>query len=340
MWWSLQFQFWPWPTVSALICFYDPTGTRWRSGISATLTNSWVVSVGPLRLYHVSHHQSRASYTPMPSYLTTGTYQNNSLHIYKNDPWNNQVSCWHAFCFWYPWLIQGCGSSFPYPNVSDAYNPQRSKTEQQQCTMVTDHTAWCNLRRQIVLAAQSHVQFGREISTSWNYFAFFHTISLVTSLNGFRGCLWVIGLSSWVYCFKGKLTAAFHRRSSFIQQKALKDSLPNFLLAAQVILLPSAFSIGSLPTYIIWTITSWDWEFSVTETIVGFFFPEGSAKGVHVLLMRTTIIRWIRVSEQGTWGHTWCLFCSSRQKKKKVKEGHESDCNVRLLDFPVCTKYN
>lgn len=282
MWWYLQFQFWPWPIVSALICFYDPTGTRWRSGIPAMWTNSWVVSVGPLRLYHVSHHQSRASYPPMPSYLTTATFQNNSLHIYKNDPWNYQVSCWHArtvhaSCFWHPWLIQCCGSSFPNHNVSDAYNPQRSKTEQQQCTMVTDHAAWRNLRRQIVVAAQSHVQFGGEIKYFMKLFCIFPhhpctVLSLVTSLNVFHGCLWVIGLSSWVYCFKGKLTAAFNRRSSFIQQKALNDSLPNFLLATQVILLPSAFSIGRVPTYIIWTITSWNWEFSVTETNVVFSF--------------------------------------------------------------------
>lgn len=170
-----------------------------------------------------------------------------------------------------------CGSSFPYPNVSDAYNPQRSKTEQQQRTMVTDHAAWRNLSRQIVLAVQSHVQFRGEIKYFMKLFCIFPhhpstVLSLVTSLNGFHGCLWVMGLISWVNCFKGKLTAAFHRRSSFIQQKALRDSLPNFLLAAQVILLPSAFSIGSLPTYIIWTITSWNWEFSVTETNVGGFF--------------------------------------------------------------------
>lgn len=94
---------------------------------------------------------------------------------------------------------------------------------------------------------------------------------LSTSLNGFNGCLCVMGLSSWVCCFEGKLTAASRTRSSFIKQNTLTDSLPNFLLAAQVILLPSAFSIGSLPTYIIWAITSWNWEFSVRETNVFFF---------------------------------------------------------------------
>lgn len=141
--------FWPWSTVSALICSYNPTGTRRRRGLAATLTNSWVVSLGLVRLYHIPHNQSRSSYTLTPSYLTTATYHNNSLHIYKDDSWAlSKETTWcivdmhiHASHFWLPWFTWWCSGLFHCPVVSDACNALRSKIEWHYCSTVMGHAA-------------------------------------------------------------------------------------------------------------------------------------------------------------------------------------------------------
>lgn len=251
----------------------------------------------------------------------------------------------HASCFWHPWLIQCCGSSFLYPNVSDAYNPQRSKTEQQQRTMVTDHAAWRNLRRQIVLAAQSHVQFGGEIKYFMKLFCIFPhhpstVLSLVTSLNGFHGCLWVIGLSSWVFCFsKGEAYGSVSQALILYTAKGIKGFF-------------AKLSSGRTGDFIIICLQHWKFahlyhldncflklRVQCYRNKCGVFFSLKVAPKVFMCcwwgpLSSDESVFPSRASEARL------DVCFVLPGKKSKRSGHESDFNVRLLDFPVCTKYN